>query len=321
MASTRRSLQGFGVPNDIWECVIDQCAYDKRLLVRCCLTCRAWERRSRYWLEVAKQRRLLYLSSKDELDTIVAEVSREPHLGSYVEMISICRRMIFSSDDSSSSPWYHTFPLRLASKLPNVRELILDSKVDTSKMLSSSISLLRTFRSIDRIVLSECRFGTFTDFIRLLLFFPQLVDLKLTDITWTSQHNLAHLLGKARSKNFRLRCLTADATRHPEFVTPFMAWLETTPSRDSLEELHLRLHGDGAFHGVATFFKAGAQNLREVSFNVVRGRIAGMHSDAQCVFYLALSFWSCGDLFDFRNQRYTFKTCPLFTLSRSRDQE
>ena len=109
-----------------------------------------------------------------------------------------------------------------------------------------------------------------------LLAFPKLKELKLTDILWEQQHHLPHIFGKKRSKNFCLQELTANAARRPGYLTPFMTWLKSTPSADTLENLSLRLHGEVGYGGVRSFLQGGAKNLKKLSFNVLPGILTGM---------------------------------------------
>ncbi len=98
-------------PVEVEECIIDELYYDICALQNCTLTCRRWLPRTRYHLFAA-----IRVTTKDELLSLCALLSRSPHLLPLVRSLTVRAQR----DHPEAAHLFQMVPFKLLASLPNL---------------------------------------------------------------------------------------------------------------------------------------------------------------------------------------------------------
>lgn len=151
-----------------------------RTLVSCSLVCKAWVPLSQMYL--MRDVRLLTRRGLRSMASIVSSPSKP--FGSHVVHLSL-------RDRGQDGVFRHLLPHYLAIKLPSLRALEIQGdpalrKQDLFFVKSSLTMYINQFLSLSHLQLYHHRFQSFWDLRRVIVAFPVLTTLHLSNIVWPS---------------------------------------------------------------------------------------------------------------------------------------
>lgn len=242
------------LPIEVWEIVIESLWYHPQTLISCTLTCRAWHPKSRHCLQSLRQARLHCVK---DLNALVDEVVHSPDRARCLREL----RIVVDTKDTSSTPtWVSKVTLTLPSKLPRLTALEL-SGIQSVAFDPLGVQVVSAFKTITSLTFEGCSFPTFSQFGRILLSLPSLKHLGVGDLEWAEYRTLPWILGPKRAKILRLRTLAIWTTRSTTWLGEFIWWLLTTASRNTIQDLQLRLRVSGDYSGLRDLLRAVSHNL------------------------------------------------------------
>ncbi|KAH9948536.1 hypothetical protein B0H21DRAFT_227724 [Amylocystis lapponica] len=174
-------------PTDIFELIIDCVPIcDRRTLMSCAQTCRAWRPRSRYKLFIA-----VTLDSSKAFEGFLKAITADPALDDIVREVTLC------CDHASKNPW-HTlaaFPAVFARKLTRIECLKIDGRPPPGSVRQgpspmfhqSFFLLLQEFKSVARLEIVDTYFDSLNDLGRLVCAIPTLRSLTVKSVSWVKQ--------------------------------------------------------------------------------------------------------------------------------------
>ncbi|KAJ3487587.1 hypothetical protein NLI96_g3421 [Meripilus lineatus] len=240
------------LPIEVWEIVIESLWYHPQTLISCTLTCRAWHPKSRHCLQSLRQARLHCVK---DLNALVDEVVHSPDRARCLREL----RIVVDTKDTSSTPtWVSKVTLTLPSKLPRLTALEL-SGIQSVAFDPLGVQVVSAFKTITSLTFEGCSFPTFSQFGRILLSLPSLKHLGVGDLEWAEYRTLPWILGPKRAKILRLRTLAIWTTRSTTWLGEFIWWLLTTASRNTIQDLQLRLRVSGDYSGLRDLLRAMSQ--------------------------------------------------------------
>ncbi|TBU41870.1 hypothetical protein BD309DRAFT_231265 [Dichomitus squalens] len=157
------------IPVEVEEAVIDQCVDDANTLCRCALTCRDWLPRSRFHLFSA-----VCISTPDRLWSFCDVLDSLPELPDLIQSIT----MAPDRTVKHSSCLLETFPIRLLSRVPDLRQWVLRNNLSIERQDQGCLVSCCDFPtdtpifSCGRIDAGVCRLRLFSRISSLCLFIP-----------------------------------------------------------------------------------------------------------------------------------------------------
>ncbi|KAI0926564.1 hypothetical protein AcW1_002478 [Taiwanofungus camphoratus] len=170
-------------PTEIYERIIDFLWSDRRSLLACALTCRAWLPRSRYILFYCTE-----LWNSDQIRRFCSLVDASPYLAYLVRELNICPYPL------AQFKLFEVFPSALAGKLLSVESLRIGGahrpKLHLYPISQHFATLMSQFTSVSTLTLGNMEFSSVTDFGRLVCSLPCLSNLTCGMLSWTTnQYN------------------------------------------------------------------------------------------------------------------------------------
>ncbi|KZT04863.1 uncharacterized protein LAESUDRAFT_744085 [Laetiporus sulphureus 93-53] len=209
-------------PTEVFEHIISFVWPDRRTLIACSLTCRAWLPRSRS--------NLLYsidLQTAKELRRFSRLITAQPQLNDRIRELNI---------ESKDGKLAGCFPLMLARKLTRVEHLRVYRPKDLRIFSQLFLTTMAAFTTITRLELTAIMFPSITVFVCFVSSLPNLTDLICASVRWSNEaSNLPQYAHPGRRLKLRL-----IAFSFPMWSTDFVACLLTIISLDDFYSLNLR---------------------------------------------------------------------------------
>lgn len=142
------------LPLEVWDKVIDNIANSSRRdTVACCLVCRAFVPRSRFYLY-----KRFTLQSRTQLDQFIHTLSNSPILCTRL------RFLIINAGNGADQSWVSTVPFRLPLSVSSLSELLLQD-VDVSVMHPDALKAFSHIR-IEEVRLQRVRYSSYNQLAR-----------------------------------------------------------------------------------------------------------------------------------------------------------
>lgn len=205
------TMSMYDVPVEIVESVIDQLCDDLPALKSSSLVCRAWLPRARYWIvqEVA-----INLQSTDDLANFEAS---SPPLG-------LVRRLKINGKHSKSECLALKAPCW--SKCKAVTSLQLQS-FNSDNLSTCIIAFLKHFPCLRSLSIQDCELFFLCTLFHAIRALPQLRELKVTDLLWTTPGDHDHYIRDTVPKaDFPLRHIVVNQVYDTEDFVDLMLKME-----------------------------------------------------------------------------------------------
>ena len=163
-----------GLPVELLYNFLEPLDYDS--IRACTLVCREWRMVSQRLLYKAPR-----LSGYESLDTFFEIVTNNPHLGDAARDLHILGKANYSS--MRPTPWILDVPSRLVTLLPNVRSITFD-QVEHVLFDQQFWTELKKFEKVTSLTFKASRFYSETDIENIILIFPKLKSLTLSNVHW-----------------------------------------------------------------------------------------------------------------------------------------
>ncbi len=228
-------------------------------------------------------------------DYRVDEISRDTCLEDEVGLARLSKDLLASAAYSryfgtikirvpGHSSWCYTVPLRLASRLTQLKQLELIGVFDSQKTHPSLSKHFGLFRSVTVIRLAECTFAAFADFARFIMSFPNLSTLDIVDVDWNQYVVLPHILGKSRTKKFHPKEIYIDLSIGRQgYLAQLFDWLVTTPATKSAVTLYIEIRFAEDFASLAKYIKAAEEALIQLRVHTHPGMMEAAHLSGEPV--------------------------------------
>ena len=251
------------LPIEVWEKIIDHTWHpgnDRRAVVACALSCRAWLLRCRYHLY-----RRLSILSEGGLNAVIETLSRTPSLGNRVHSL-----------DVNGSEHYNTALivralLQLGTRITNVTYLHINS-LDLSHghldLFFKALSLFRSRRRLQYFTLSDYRFTRHSQLVRCAStanaqhFDLQagILSLPANDRQQSRSRSAAHL----DTLRFRDVSRRLEISSLPSYINLMVSWIQLS---DLCERLRFAVSGPGTITLLAQ--QREEDDLRQIGPTVV----------------------------------------------------
>ncbi|KAI0918040.1 hypothetical protein AcW1_007019 [Taiwanofungus camphoratus] len=246
------------LPIELCEHVIDFLWQDRRALLACALTCRAWLNTSRYHLYGAHH---ILIRDLSELGLFSRQVIAEPLEGERVRALTV-------SPAQSRSHILISFPFMLARKLPGLDCLNIIAAHDDPCLIFPSVPpvssmAISEFTSITKLRMSHTMFSTLTDFGRLICALPNISALTCWKVSWASVGLHPHTFIRSRFYPKLKKIYLNDIRLSSDIVD----WLLTATSTASMETIHLHRVRSDDMTQVSQLLKAAGTSLFDLALS------------------------------------------------------